>query len=351
MAISYDCVGSSLLCPEDNNSIMGFDGEDDVEEGVLEGKYQHGYHQRQCLLVDYLMGFPRQTDECLALMVERECQHLPKADYMSRLQNGALDLSRRRDAVDWIWKVHAYYSFGPLCAYLSINYLDRFLSAYGLPQGKSWMMQLLSVACLSLAAKMEETEVPLSLDLQVCDSKFVFEARTIQRMELLVLSTLQWRMQAVTPFSFIDYFLKKMNDGKSPPRTLIQRSIELILGTIRGIEFLEFRPSEVAAAVATTVLGETQGVNFDADVSCYIHVEKERVFKCYEMIQELASISNGSVKRVSGSVSSVPQSPIGVLDAPCLSYKSEDITVGSCTNSPASKRRKLNSFSEINTKS
>ena len=29
------------------------------------------------------------------------------------------------------------------------------------------MIQLLSVACLSLAAKMEETEVPLSLDLQV----------------------------------------------------------------------------------------------------------------------------------------------------------------------------------------
>lgn len=29
------------------------------------------------------------------------------------------------------------------------------------------MMQLLAVACLSLAAKMEETEVPLSVDLQV----------------------------------------------------------------------------------------------------------------------------------------------------------------------------------------
>lgn len=36
-----------------------------------------------------------------------------------------------------------------------------------LQQGKAWMIQLLSVACLSLAAKMEETEVPLSLDLQV----------------------------------------------------------------------------------------------------------------------------------------------------------------------------------------
>lgn len=34
-------------------------------------------------------------------------------------------------------------------------------------QGKAWMLQLLSVACVSLAAKMEETEVPVLLDLQV----------------------------------------------------------------------------------------------------------------------------------------------------------------------------------------
>ena len=125
------------------------------------------------------------------------------------------------------------------------------------------MTQLLSVACLSLAAKMEETEVPLTLDLQVkrifveciskfsqgfwreillkCrvffqvgESKYVFEARTIQRMELLVLSTLKWRMQAVTPFSFIDYFLHKLNDGNSPSKSLVSRAAQLILSTARG---------------------------------------------------------------------------------------------------------------------
>jgi len=38
-------------------------------------------------------------------------------------------------------------------------------------EDKAWMTQLLSVACLSLAAKMEETYVPPSLDLQVRDSR------------------------------------------------------------------------------------------------------------------------------------------------------------------------------------
>ena len=34
-------------------------------------------------------------------------------------------------------------------------------------QDKPWMNQLEAVACLSLAAKMDETEVPLLLDFQV----------------------------------------------------------------------------------------------------------------------------------------------------------------------------------------
>ena len=38
-------------------------------------------------------------------------------------------------------------------------------------EDKAWMKQLLSVACLSLAAKMEETYVPPSLDLQVRETE------------------------------------------------------------------------------------------------------------------------------------------------------------------------------------
>lgn len=30
-------------------------------------------------------------------------------------------------------QANAHFSFGPLCSYLSVNYLDRFLSAYELP--------------------------------------------------------------------------------------------------------------------------------------------------------------------------------------------------------------------------
>uniref|UniRef100_A0A803MEG2 B-like cyclin n=1 Tax=Chenopodium quinoa TaxID=63459 RepID=A0A803MEG2_CHEQI len=217
--------------------------------------------------------------------------------------------------------VQSHYNFGPLCVYLSVNYLDRFLSAYELPKGKAWMMQLIGVACLSLAAKVDETDVPLILDLQVCDSKFVFEANTIQRMELLVLSTLKWRMQSVTPFSFIDYFLYKLSGDKMPPKSLIFQAIQLILSTIKGIDLMEFRPSEIAAAVAISVTQQNQIVECTDKAFSFL-TDQERLMKCVEMMQEMRmnNRSNGAT--------SVPQSPIGVLDASaCLSYKSDELGV------------------------
>ncbi|KAL7254510.1 hypothetical protein ACSBR1_008812 [Camellia fascicularis] len=45
--------------------------------------------------------------------------------------------------------------------------------------------------------------------LVVEESKFVFEAKIIQRLKLLVLSTLQWKMNPVTPLSFVDHIVRR----------------------------------------------------------------------------------------------------------------------------------------------
>ena len=86
---------------------------------------------------------------------------------------------------------------------------------------------------------------------QVGEPKFVFEAKTIQRMELLVLSTLRWKMQALTPCSFVDYFLRKITSEQHPAKPSVSRSVQLILSIIRGIlitlfEFLVLSDSVVS---------------------------------------------------------------------------------------------------------
>ncbi|XP_059279661.1 cyclin-D2-1-like [Lycium ferocissimum] len=365
MAPNKDCLVSSLLCAEDNNIIFCND-DDDVGfgfgfvEDVVENRWYPRNHRNggqqnkriygeECLTT----GLPLQSDECLVLMIEKECEHMPLGDYLDRLKNGDLDIGARDEILEWIAKVHSNFNFGPMCAYLAVSYLDRFLSAYDLPKGKEWMMQLLGVACLSLAAKLEETDVPPSLDLQGGDAKFIFEAKTIQRMELLVLSTLKWRMQAITPFSFIDYFLKKINNDQNASRYSINKSIQLILSTQKGIHFLEFKPSVIAAAVAISVAVKTETVDSEKALSALVqHVQKDKVMKCVKLIQDL-SLPSDLVKGPIASVQSVPQSPIGVLDAACLSYKTDESGgVGSYANSSHNspvKKRKLNTPYKVDT--
>ncbi|WJZ96030.1 hypothetical protein VitviT2T_014756 [Vitis vinifera] len=122
---------------------------------------------------------------------------------------GALVIARLQ-AVEWMMKVNARYGFSAVTAFLAINYLDKLISSLHSQRDKPWMIQLAAVTCLSLAAKVEETQVSLLLGLQVEDNEYAFEAKTIQRMDFLVLSTFQWKMNPVTPLSFIDLIIRRL---------------------------------------------------------------------------------------------------------------------------------------------
>lgn len=66
------------------------------------------------------------------------------------------------------------------------------------------------------------------------EKKYLFDHKTIKTLELMILSTLNWRMQAITPFSYIDFFLNKINGDQVPIGDSILKSFQLIMSTIRG---------------------------------------------------------------------------------------------------------------------
>lgn len=103
--------------------------------------------------------------------------------------------------------------------------------------GKSWIMQLLSMACLSLAAKMEEVKVPVLSEF--CVEDYSFESNVIQRMELLVLVTLEWKMGSMSPFAYTRFFLEKLrkeddSDDSIPLRDVLSRIGEVLLDATKG---------------------------------------------------------------------------------------------------------------------
>ncbi|XP_076886581.1 cyclin-D4-1-like [Bidens hawaiensis] len=253
-------------------------------------------------------------DSVIDSLIAAETRHSPLSDHLSRR---AVNLIHRQDSINWILNAHSHYRFQPLTAILSVSYFDRFLSSATFELNNGWEFQLLSVACLSLAAKIEESEVPLLLDLQVSDPLFVFEPKTIQRMELLVMEKLNWRLRSITPFDFIDYFIFNIQHSSKNDHRLHSICSDLIIKTIRVVDFLGFRPSVIAAAAAISAAG----VGAEIQESYYGKVNKEMVRSCHQLMEEyLVDTCPSAVHKVtkqwlSNESPRTPSSPDGVLDA------------------------------------
>ncbi|KAI4295779.1 hypothetical protein L6164_035789 [Bauhinia variegata] len=274
---------------------------------------------------------PPSDETTVGVLVETETHHMPNSDYLSRCRDRSVDVTARLDSINWILKVHAYYHFRPVTAFLSVNYLDRFLSCSSLPRPNGWPFQLLSVACLSLAAKMEEPHVPLLLDLQLFEPRFVFEPKTVQRMELWVMANLRWRLRSVTPFDYLDFFISKLpSSSNSQPQSLnrlFSAASDLIVSTTRVVDFLGFAPSTIAAAAVLCSAGQAQGaVPENGQLQLFFHerVNNEMVRSCHQLLEEYVvdTCSAASHKgREAEDAAAPPSSPVGVLDA---------ATCGSC---------------------
>lgn len=76
--------------------------------------------------------------------------------------------------------------------------------------------------------------VMITFSMQMDEKKYLFDKKTLRTTELLILSTLNWRMQAITPFSYIDFFLNKVNGDQVPIGDSILQSFRLIMSTVRG---------------------------------------------------------------------------------------------------------------------
>ncbi|KAH7834950.1 hypothetical protein Vadar_021314 [Vaccinium darrowii] len=273
-------------------------------------------------------------------LIASENHHMPRPDY---LQHRSIDLTSRQASINWILKVHSHYQFRPVTAFLSVNYFDRFLSSNSLPKANGWPFQLLAVACLSLAAKMEERCVPLLLDLQLFEPEFVFEPKTVQRMELLVMANLNWRLRSVTPFDYVDYFISKVPCFRSKPDVtgyIISVSSDLILKTVCEIDFLGYPPSIVAAAAVVVAAGESA----DLPESFYGRVNKEMVRSCHQLMEVYLTADTCHTMSRKDQVAE-PPSPDGVLDASaCVSCETpyENLVSGLAFGSGSSEAEQQN---------
>ncbi|MED6123510.1 hypothetical protein PIB30_049857 [Stylosanthes scabra] len=288
---------SSLYCLEQHH----FDDDDDEEHVFLE----------QDMFCD--------DSELKTLVSKQEEQVIDDDDDEELLE--------RREAVEWILRVNENYSFSALTASLAVNYLHRFLFKMKMKKKQPWLTHLAAVACISLAAKLQETQVPLPIDLQVEDSKYVFEAKSIKKMEILVLSSLEWKMNPATPLSFIDFITRRLKLKGFLCFQFLHRCESLLLSLLPDSRLIGFVPSVLATATMMHVFNNVKpclASEYQNQILAILGINKEKLEECYIVILEVVSETGykykESKKRNFGS-SIIPSSPSGVID---VSFSSND---------------------------
>ncbi|KAK8517502.1 hypothetical protein V6N12_016352 [Hibiscus sabdariffa] len=276
-----------------------------------------------------------EDDELISLMSREKQTHVGDVGVCS----DESFVSARKEALDWISKVKARYGFNALTMVLAVNYFDRFILSFKFQKDKPWMGQLAAVACLSLAAKVEETQVPLLLDLQVEEAEYVFDSKTLQRMELLVLSTLQWRMNPVTPISFFDHITRRLGLRTHLHWEFLYRCERLLLFLVTDSRFMLYVPSILAAATMLHVIKDVEPCHYLEYRKQLIGVLKtceDKLHACYELISETLESRFKGNQDHKRKHKSIPSSPNGVIDVSFSCDSSDDswVVTSSVSSSP-----------------
>mmetsp|Transcript_1871 Transcript_1871/g.2692 ORF Transcript_1871/g.2692 Transcript_1871/m.2692 type:complete len:634 (+) Transcript_1871:273-2174(+) len=115
-----------------------------------------------------------------------------------------LSLEMRSILVDWMIDVSRDLKFNPNTYHLAVALLDRAMDHIIVKKSN---LQCLGCACLLIAGKLEEVKPPSAADI----SFFTDSACTLKEinsMELQVCLKLQFRLQSITSFHFLDRFSK-----------------------------------------------------------------------------------------------------------------------------------------------
>ncbi|KAL6507434.1 hypothetical protein OROGR_023629 [Orobanche gracilis] len=287
-----------------------------------------------------------EDEEISALLLKEKAQQT-HSGYDDLINSDGFSKMTRNDAVKWMLNVIGHYGFTAVTTVLAVSYYDRIITSISFQRDKPWMSQLAAVACLSIAAKVEETHVPLLLDFQVEESKYMFESKTIQRMELLVLSTLQWKMNLVTPINFFDHIARRFNLIADLDCEFMNKCESIVLSIITDCRFVRYLPSVVAAAVmkyVVEVIESCDALEYQNQLMGALRTSKEKIDGCYKLILEVIDDHGLKLNHKRKHDDSMPSSPSGVIDAYFSSDSSNDSwAVGPSTSSspePLSKRNR-----------
>lgn len=177
------------------------------------------------------------SEEIFSYMRGLEAKMSPNPHYMD--MQTEIQWSMRSVLMDWVVQVHQRFNLLPETLFLTINYIDRFLSAKVVSLGK---LQLVGATAIFVAAKYEEVNCPtISEIIYMVDNGY--SADELLKAERFMLSMLRFELGWPGPMSFLRR-VSKADDYDLETRTLAKYFLEV---TIMDERFVGCTPSFLAA--------------------------------------------------------------------------------------------------------
>lgn len=214
-----------------------------------------------------------------------EIKRRPMANFMDSMQQD-INPTMRGILIDWLVEVAEEYKLVPDTLYLTVSYIDRFLSSNVVTRQR---LQLLGVSCMLIAAKYEEICAPQVEEFcYITDNTYCREE--VLEMERRVLNELKFELTTPTTKSFLRRFVRAAQATNKAP-TLVLEFLGNFLSELTLLEysFLPFLSSMIAASsvyLAKLTL-DSSVCPWDATLQHYTGYKPSELENCVKALHEL----------------------------------------------------------------
>ncbi|KAJ3436872.1 cyclin-b2-3-related [Anaeramoeba flamelloides] len=153
---------------------------------------------------------------------------------------------------DWLCEVHLKFKLKTEVLYLTCKIIDKFLSKIHVPTSK---LQLTGITAMLIASKYEEIYPP-EVDDFVYISDKSYTREEILKMESIILNVLNFRVTYVSPYFFIQRYVKAAGVGM---KTMDYLKLKLLSNyllelSIPRLNMIKYKPSQLASAAVYLAL-------------------------------------------------------------------------------------------------
>ncbi|XP_024167619.1 G2/mitotic-specific cyclin C13-1 isoform X2 [Rosa chinensis] len=225
-------------------------------------------------------------------ILEVEVKNRPLCGYMEKVQN-CISEHMREVLVDWLVEVAEEYKFVSDTLYLTVSYIDRYLSSHVISKNK---LQLLGVACMFIASKYEEI-CPARIEefCYITDNSYMIEE--VLEMEKDVLKFLNFEIYTPTTRSFLRIFARAAQENSKS----LGLQFEFLGGYLAELSLLDyccvrFLPSVIAASAVflTRFTIQPEVHPWSWNLQCYSGYKPSDLQDCVLALHDLQLNKRGS---------------------------------------------------------